>query len=78
MKTAISLPDDVYKEAEQLAQRLGKSRSQLYVEALRQYLAAHDDDAITRSVNEVADELNADSEWTLAAAASVLRRVEWQ
>lgn len=78
MKTAISLPDDVFNEAEQLAQRLGKSRSQLYADALRQYLAVHDDDAITRSLNEIADELNADSAWAVASSEIALRRVEWQ
>jgi predicted DNA-binding protein len=34
MKTAISLPDEVFESAEQLAKRLGKSRSELYALAI--------------------------------------------
>ena len=39
MKTAISLPDDLFADAEALAQQLEMSRSRLYVAALREYLA---------------------------------------
>ena len=53
MKTAISLPDDVYREAERHAKRSRKSRSQLYAEALRAYLQKHRDDDITARLNEV-------------------------
>jgi metal-responsive CopG/Arc/MetJ family transcriptional regulator len=38
MKTAISLPDSVFEEAEALAQQLGLSRSELYTKALQAYL----------------------------------------
>jgi metal-responsive CopG/Arc/MetJ family transcriptional regulator len=38
MKTAVSIPDDVFQSAEQLARRLGMSRSELYVQALKSYL----------------------------------------
>jgi negative regulator of sigma E activity len=55
MKTAISIPDPVFEAAEDLAKRLGKSRSQLYAEALRQYLERHRDQDITRRLNEVFD-----------------------
>jgi metal-responsive CopG/Arc/MetJ family transcriptional regulator len=41
MKTAISLPDPVFQEAEALAQRLGMSRSELYTNALKSYLEKH-------------------------------------
>ena len=47
MKTAISIPDTVYEHAEQLAHRLGKSRSQLYSEAVAEYVARHDPEAMT-------------------------------
>lgn len=33
MKTAVSIPDNIYTSAEKLAKRLGKSRSQLYTQA---------------------------------------------
>jgi predicted transcriptional regulator len=55
MKTAVSIPDPVFEAAEDLAKRLGKSRSQLYAEALRHYLERHRDQDITRRLNEVFD-----------------------
>lgn len=53
MKTAISIPDTVYETAEKLAERLGTSRSKLYTQALRTYLAVHQADGVTQKLNEV-------------------------
>ena len=53
MKTAISIPDTVFESAERLAERMKKSRSQLYSEAVAEYLARHRHDAITERINEV-------------------------
>jgi metal-responsive CopG/Arc/MetJ family transcriptional regulator len=53
MKTAISLPDAVFKAGERHAARLRISRSQLYATALEEYLARHSDDAITERLNAV-------------------------
>jgi predicted DNA-binding protein len=78
MKTAISLPDDLYQEIERLSERLQKPRSQLYVEALREYLARHDPEAITKALNRVSDELNEPLDpFVEAAGKQVLQRVEW-
>jgi hypothetical protein len=41
MKTAISIPDDVFADAERLARRLKKSRSELYSRAIREYIGEH-------------------------------------
>lgn len=38
MKTAVSIPDELFVSAERLAWRLGMSRSELYAAALRQYV----------------------------------------
>jgi hypothetical protein len=38
MKTAVSLPDDVFGAAERHARRMGVSRSRLYAMALSEYL----------------------------------------
>ena len=51
MKTAVSLPDDVFAEAEMLSRTLGTSRSSLYAAALREYLARHRPDAITAALD---------------------------
>lgn len=55
MKTAVSLPDPLFEAADRLARQLGKSRSQLYADALRAYLERHRDKDITRRLNEIYD-----------------------
>jgi metal-responsive CopG/Arc/MetJ family transcriptional regulator len=57
MKTAISIPDDLFATAEQLAARCGMSRSELYVTALRDYIAAHHYDRVTERLNAIYDEV---------------------
>lgn len=56
MKTAISLPDSVFEQAEALAQRLGLSRSELYAKALQAYLKRHNRDQILFKLNQVYSE----------------------
>lgn len=53
MKTAISVPDRVFRSAEQLAARLGISRSELYSKALAALVEKHRDDLVTARLNEV-------------------------
>ena len=78
MKTAISLPDDLFASADALAAKTGCSRSQLYAEALREYLARHDDDRVMEKLNEVCAEVDTSLPPYLAHAAScVLSRNEW-
>ena len=56
MKTAISIPDDLFAMADQLAARFGVSRSELYVRALREYVAEHHYDGVTERLNAVYDQ----------------------
>jgi hypothetical protein len=53
MKTAVSVPDELFREAEAAAQRLRLSRSALYAKALATFLKAHRGSAITERLNEV-------------------------
>lgn len=53
MKVTVSIPDSVFKAAERLATRLGKSRSELYAEAVSKYLSAHETDTVTDKLNAV-------------------------
>jgi metal-responsive CopG/Arc/MetJ family transcriptional regulator len=53
MKTAISLPDVVFEEAERLATQLGLSRSELYTKALKAYLRKYNRDRILIKLNQV-------------------------
>ncbi len=53
MKTAISLPDDLFESADELAERLGVSRSELYARAVAEYVAKHRTRDVTAKLNEV-------------------------
>lgn len=53
MKTAISIPNDVFDAAEKTAKRLGVSRSELYSNAIRDYIDSHISEHITESLNEI-------------------------
>ena len=78
MKTAISLPDAVFEEAERLARRQRKSRSQLYADAIAEYLARHAPDEVTETLNRVCDRAGEqDSEFATAAARKTISREEW-
>jgi len=78
MKTAISIPDDLFEEAEQLARREGKSRSQVYQEALAEYLLRRARAAVTEAMDRVLDQVGTEAdEWSAAAARRTLADVEW-
>jgi metal-responsive CopG/Arc/MetJ family transcriptional regulator len=53
MKTAISIPDALFKAAEDAAKRLAISRSELYVRAVEEYLRTHSDADVTTRLNVV-------------------------
>jgi metal-responsive CopG/Arc/MetJ family transcriptional regulator len=53
MKIAISVPDDVFEAGEHLARQLGISRSQLYSDALAQYLSARGAAEVTARLNRI-------------------------
>ncbi len=74
----MSIPDDVFEAAERLARRTKKSRSQLYSEAVRDYVARHAPEEITDAMDRVCEDLGptADS-FVSVAAAHALRRTEW-
>jgi hypothetical protein len=74
----ITLPDDVFERAESLARRLEKSRSELYREAVAEYLARHDPEAVTAGWDRVASEVDTrPDELSRAATRRVLERTEW-
>jgi metal-responsive CopG/Arc/MetJ family transcriptional regulator len=78
MKTAISLPDEVFRDADRLAKRLKKSRSNLYTEAVAEYVARHEPEAVTDALNQVAKKLDTrPDEFASAAARRVLEGSKW-
>jgi metal-responsive CopG/Arc/MetJ family transcriptional regulator len=78
MKTAISIPDDLFRGAERFAKRTKRSRSRLFSEALREYLARHSPDEITDALNQTAAELSAAADpFVSSAARRTLENVDW-
>jgi metal-responsive CopG/Arc/MetJ family transcriptional regulator len=84
MKTAVSIPNDVFERAERLARRTKKSRSQLFSDAIREYVARHAPDEITDAMDRVCAELEHPAElehredkFVSVATRRVLERSEW-
>ena len=78
MKTAVSIPDDVFEGAERLARRTKKSRSQLFSDAVREYVARHAPEEVTEAMDRVCVELGHPADkFASAAARRVLERSEW-
>ena len=53
MKTAVSMPDSIFKATEELAKRLGISRSALFTRALTDFIEKHKNDRVTEVLNEI-------------------------
>ncbi len=78
MKTAISIPDEVFQRAERLARRTKKSRSQIFSDALREYLARHAPDEVTESMDRVYPHLERPNDkFVSSAARRVVEKTEW-
>ena len=78
MKTAVSVPDDVFEGAERLARREGRSRSEVYSAALREYVARHDPDEVTSELDlVVANVGQASDPFVAAAGRRTLEATEW-
>ncbi len=78
MKTAVSVPDEVFRGAERLAQRMKKSRSQLYSDAIKEYVARHAREEVTDAMNRVCAQLGESTDGFVSLAARrVLESSEW-
>jgi metal-responsive CopG/Arc/MetJ family transcriptional regulator len=81
MKTAISVPDELFQEAERHAKRQRKSRSQLYAEALREYLTRRAPDEVTEAMNRVVDQVEEGTRvsdgFVAESGRRMLVRTEW-
>lgn len=78
MKTAISIPNDLFDGAERLARRTRRSRSRLFTDALREYLARHAPDKITESMDQAIMEVGeGEDEFVSSVARRRLERTEW-
>ncbi|MGC1372004.1 MAG: ribbon-helix-helix protein, CopG family [Candidatus Sulfotelmatobacter sp.] len=78
MKTAVSIPNDVFEMADRLARRSRKSRSRLFSDALREYVARRSPDKITESMDQALADIGVQEEPFLSTAARRrLEQVEW-
>ena len=79
MKTAVSIPDEIFEKAEKLRRRKKKSRSEIYSAALSEYVARNSPDEITEALNRMVDELGDEVDpFVQAHAEHVLRNTEWE
>ncbi len=69
MKTAISVPDEIFNQVGSLAAELGISRSEFFARAARQYLDQLAHDSLTRQIDGAIDAAGTDDSGPAAAAA---------
>ena len=78
MKAAVSIPDDVFEQADRLARNLKTSRSHLYSRALKEFLARHSPDQVTAAMNRVCDDVGGVADdFRRRSARKILENTEW-
>jgi len=79
MKTAVSVPDDLFAQADRLAKGSRRSRSEVYSAALREYVARHAPDEVTAGLDAVLADLDkpGPDEFAGRAARRTLAADEW-
>jgi predicted transcriptional regulator len=78
MKVAVSVPNDVFERADRLARAAGRSRSDVYSSALREYVARHTPDEITTALDRVMADIGDQVDPFVAAAGRrMLQATEW-
>ncbi len=70
MKTAVSIPDSIFLEGDQLAKRMGLSRSELYSRAVSGFVKFHSEEGTTEALNRVYSEES-------SAPDPVLSELQW-
>jgi len=78
MKTAVSIPNDLFEGAERLARRTRRSRSRLFSDALREYLAHHTPDNVTELMDKALGQIGAGKDTFVSSAGKrTLFEIEW-
>ena len=78
MKTAVSVPDDLFAQADRLAKHSRRSRSEVYSAALREYVARHAPDEVTAGLDAVILDIgDAPDAFAGRSARRTLDAVEW-
>jgi predicted transcriptional regulator len=80
MKTAVSVPDELFAKVERLVERSRRSRSEVYSAALREYVSRHAPDEITERLDRAIEDLGEtpdEDRFVDAAGRRVLGSTEW-
>lgn len=78
MKTAVSVPNEVFGAAERLARRTRKSRSALYSCAVAEYVARHEPESVTEAMDKTLARISDEPDALVSVAARrVLKRNRW-
>jgi predicted DNA-binding protein len=78
VKSTSAIPKALEDKVARVARRLGKPRRLVIKDAIDEYVARHDPDAITQAMNRVAEVLDTRSEPSVAGAARrILENTEW-
>lgn len=74
----LSIPDDLFARAERLARKTKKSRSRLFIDVLKEYLASNESDRVTEAMNSALVEVGKiDDHFVSVLAQRILKRSEW-
>lgn len=78
MKTAISIPDDIFSAAENFAHQSHLSRSALFTRALVEFLSRRRNDGVTERLNRLYDKENSRLDEALSKMqASAISKEKW-
>lgn len=78
MKTAISIPDEVFVAADELARRLGISRSELYATAVAEFIAEHRASGVRERLDAVYEAVDSELDESVARLqSSSLPQEDW-
>jgi metal-responsive CopG/Arc/MetJ family transcriptional regulator len=77
MKVAVSVPDEVFKEAEKVSKRLRVSRSRLYAQALEEFVQKHQKKGVRAALDEVYEAEPSDVDTVLADLQARALEEKW-
>ncbi len=78
MKTAISVPSDVFQLSEKLAKKLKVSRSAIFAMGVKKLAEEHDEDEIIAQINRVCEKVDTSLDPTVRQYQNrILQREKW-
>ncbi|WP_419166027.1 ChpI protein [Candidatus Palauibacter sp.] len=77
MKSAVSLPDELFASADSLAKRMRVSRSELYATAVAEFVAKHRSEDIIARLNAAYADLSGEVDPALRRAQARSVAEEW-